>query len=119
MSTETKRRNKDVAGYLLLNILAEIDEDFNAEEGYVISQYMEKMFPIGGNLEGAIEELSTTPRENYPLLFQRAAEDFYSDSTEQERLDFIQFAMELIQADQEVDVNENWLINKLYTYWDL
>ena len=119
MPADIKRKNKDVAGYQILSILAEIDGDFSAVEGHVISDYVAANFPLGGNLENAVEELSTTKREDYPLLFQKCAEDFYADSTEKERLEFIEFALQLINADNNVDSNENWMLNKLYQYWDI
>ncbi|MFY0644949.1 MAG: TerB family tellurite resistance protein [Bacteroidia bacterium] len=119
MSADTKRRNKDIAGYLILNILAEIDGDFNASEGSVIAEYVSESFPLGGNLENALEELSTLDQSNYPLLFQKCAEDFYADSTEKERLHFVDFAIKLINADEKIDQDENWMLNKLYQYWDL
>ena len=88
-------------------------------EGHVISDYVAETFPLGGNLETAVEELSTTKREDYPLLFQKCAEDFYADSTEKERLEFIEFALQLIKADQTIEPDESWMLNKLYQYWDI
>lgn len=113
------RKNKDVAGFLILNILAEVDGDFDPTEGKVIVEYISHHFPLGGNLESALEELSTSTAEDYPILLQKCAEDFYVDSTEKERLELIDFAMKLIKADDKIDENEDWLINKLYQYWDI
>lgn len=113
------RKNKDIAGFQILNILAEIDGDFNPAEGKVIVDYVVKNFPFGGNLEGALEEISTTKSEDYPILLQKCAEDFYADSNEKERLELIDFALKLLKADDKVDENEDWLINKLYQYWDI
>lgn len=113
------RTNKDIAGYIILNILAEIDGEFDPSEGSVIADYVVETFPLGGNLEGAMETLSSTPNEDYPLLLRQCAEDFYVDSTEDERLHFIDFAIKLINADHVVDQDENWLLNKLYMYWDI
>lgn len=113
------RKNKDVAGYIILNILAEIDGDFAPAEGGVIADYVVETFPLGGNLENAMELISSTPAEDYPLLLRSCAEDFYVDSTEKERLHFIDFALKLINADDKVDSDENWLLNKLYMYWDI
>jgi uncharacterized tellurite resistance protein B-like protein len=113
------RKNKDIAGYLILNILAEIDGDFNSAEGNIIADYVKESFPLGGNLENAMELLSTTNVEDYPILFQKCSEDFYADSTEKERIHFLEFALKLIKADDKVDQDESWMINKLYQYWDL
>ncbi|MBR9859857.1 TerB family tellurite resistance protein [bacterium] len=114
-----ERKNKDIAGYLILNILAKIDGDFDAREGNIIVEYVQEAFPLGSNLDNALEELSKTKEEDYPLLFQKCAEDFYADSTEKERLHFIDFTLKLINADHKIDQNENWMLNKLYQYWDL
>ena len=113
------RKNKDIAGFQILNILAEIDGDFDPKEGEVIINYVAKNFPLGGNLEEALEEVSTTRGDDYPILLQKCAEDFYADSNEKERLELIDFALKLLKADDKIDANEDWLISKLYQYWDI
>ena len=113
------RKNKDIAGFQILNILAEIDGDFDAKEGSVIIDYVGQSFPFGGNLEDALEELSITSHDDYPILLQKCAEDFYADSTEKERLELLDFAIKLIKADDKIDDKENLLVNKLYQYWDV
>lgn len=117
--TSNARKNKDIAGYQILSLLAMLDGEFDPREGSVIVSYVEEHFPLGGNLEGALEELSTTTKEDYPIMLQKCAEDFYADSTEKERLAFIRFALKLINADEKVDADENWALDKLYQYWDL
>lgn len=119
MNDHSIRRNKDIAGYMILNIMAEIDGNFDPSEGQVIAEYVATNFPLGGNLESAMEELSNTPNEDYPILFRRCAEDFMADSTEAERIEFLQFALDLVKADDIVDAEESWMINKLYMYWDI
>ncbi len=113
------RKNKDISGFQILNLLAEIDGDFNPKEGQVIIDFVVKKIPLGGNLEDAMEEVSTTDKEDYPILLQKCAEDFYADSNEKDRLELLDFALKLQKADNKIDQNENWLINKLYQYWDL
>ncbi|MGB0851161.1 MAG: hypothetical protein ACPGTP_07930, partial [Bacteroidia bacterium] len=58
-------------------------------------------------------------REDYPVLLQQCAEDFYADSTEDERLELINFALKVLLADEVVDESENKLLNTLYQYWDI
>ncbi|NNJ54786.1 MAG: TerB family tellurite resistance protein [Bacteroidia bacterium] len=113
------RKNKDVAGYEILYILAMVDGDFDPREGQVIVDYVTENFPLGGNLEAAMEELSSTNRDDYPILFQKCAEDFYADSNEQERIDFLKFALKMVKADEKIDSDEDWIINKLYQFWDI
>ncbi|MEY2924922.1 MAG: hypothetical protein RLZZ337_1470 [Bacteroidota bacterium] len=119
MIAMTKRKNKDVAGYMILCILAVIDGDFDPREGEVVVDYMEEQFPLGGNLDNAFEELGSTAEEDLPLLLQKCAEDFYADSTEKERIKFLEFVLKMVKADQKIDENENWVINKLYQFWDI
>jgi uncharacterized tellurite resistance protein B-like protein len=113
------RKNKDIAGFQILNILAEVDGDFDPTEGKVIVEYVSHHFPLGGNLESALEELSTSKAEDYPILLQKCAEDFYADSTDSERLELIDFALKLIKADDKIAKEEDSLLNSLYQYWDL
>lgn len=117
--TTKARKNKDIAGYQILSLIAMLDGDFDPREGSVIVSYVEEHFPLGGNLESALEELSTTPKEDYPILLQKCAEDFYADSNEKERLSFIQFTLKLINADEMLHADENWALNNLYQYWDI
>ncbi len=117
--SDYKRKNKDTAGYQILCILAVIDGDFDPREGKVIVDFMTEHFPLGGNLESADEELSTTSIDDYPILLQKCAEDFYADSNEKERLELLDFALKLLAADERVDEEENTLIDKLYQYWDV
>ena len=113
------RKNKDIAGFQILNILAEVDGEFDASEGKVIVDYVAHHFPLGGNLESATEEISTTAMDDYPILLQKCAEDFYADSTEKERLELIDFALKLVKADDKIAEEEDMLVNKLYQYWDI
>ena len=48
------RKNKDIAGFQILNILAEVDGSFDPKEGQVIIDYIIQNFPFGGNLEEAV-----------------------------------------------------------------
>lgn len=116
---ERQRRNKDIAGYQILLLLANADSDFDSSEGKVIANFIAKKFPLGGNLETAMEEIATLSEEQYSLELQKLSEDFYADSTEQERYEFLQFAMDLVKADEEVVDEEDWMIGKLYQYWDI
>ena len=113
------RKNKDIAGFQILNILAEVDGSFDPKEGQVIIDYIIHNFPFGGNLEEVTEELSTTTAEDYPILLQKCSEDFYADSTEKERLKLIDFALKLIKADDQIEEMENLMVNRLYQYWDI
>ncbi|MFT5512299.1 MAG: putative tellurite resistance protein B-like protein [Bacteroidia bacterium] len=111
--------NKDITGYLILSILAEADGDFDAREGSVIVDYINKNFPLGSNLEQAGEEISALKPAEYETKLVQLAQDFYVESSEEERTDFLRFAMKLVRADDQIADEENVLITKLFEAWDI
>ncbi|MFT4522159.1 MAG: putative tellurite resistance protein B-like protein [Bacteroidia bacterium] len=119
MNTNTKNVNKDVAGYEILCMLAEVDGDFDPREGKVIVSYITKHFPLGGNLDLATERLSLVDPNQYSNRLAELAANFYNESSEKERTDFLRFAMKLVRADKEVAEEENMLVTKLFEAWDI
>ncbi|MFT5724623.1 MAG: putative tellurite resistance protein B-like protein [Bacteroidia bacterium] len=111
--------NKDISGYLILSILAESDGNFDAREGSVIVGYIQKNFPLGGNLERATEELSLLTSSDHESRLIELAQDFYGESTSEERTQFLRFAMLLVRADDEIADEENTLITRLFEAWDI
>lgn len=111
--------NKAVSGYHMLMILSELDGDFSGPEGLVIVKYLEENFPFYINMDNEVELLSTLPRETYLDHFRKAAEDFYSDSTEHERSHFLEFAIKLAKADEQISGDENQYIDLLCDCWDI
>lgn len=119
MQTEPIRMNKDVAGYLMLLILAEADGTFDRREGHVVADYIRDTFPLGGNLDEATEYMSSLNHDEMEDAFLKAAQDFYMDSTKKERTDFLRFSMKLVRADNEVNEEEGGLVTKLFEAWDV
>ncbi len=111
--------NKDVAGYLMLLLLAEVDGDFDPREGTVIVDFIKETFPFGSNLESAAEEIGMLKIADYGVEITNLAEDFYTESTEDERTAFLRFAIKLISADEKIDIEEDRLINRLFAAWDI
>lgn len=111
--------NKDVTGYEMLLILAEVDGTFDPREGTVIIDFIKEAFPLGGNLDAALENMSGLSHNDFENRFEELAEDFYSESTDEDRREFMQFALKLVKADDKLDEEENVLITKLFEAWDL
>jgi len=111
--------NKDIAGFQLLSILSQVDGEFSPEEGAVIVEYIKDNFPLGSNLDDAINELGNLSEEDYLLFFEKAANDFLDDSNEKERIDFLKFAMKLIKVDEIIAKEEDKMISKLFAWWDI
>ena len=110
---------KSVAGYHMLVILSEVDGYFDAAEKKIVQEYARKNLPKVINLEVENRVLSTLPKSLYREHFEKVANDFYWQSTLQERNNFINFAFKLIKADKAISNEENTYINLLYDIWDL
>ncbi|MCB0735134.1 MAG: TerB family tellurite resistance protein [Flavobacteriales bacterium] len=116
---ERAKFNKDVAGYEMLLLLAESDGDFDPREGETIIDFIQQKFPLGGNLDAAIENISSLSKDDFMPRIDELAEDFYSDSSEEERKEFLQFALQLVRADEKLAKEENMLITRLFEAWDI
>ncbi|HEY0031088.1 MAG TPA: TerB family tellurite resistance protein [Bacteroidia bacterium] len=110
--------NKVMAGYHMLMILSQIDGDFDRSEGKVIVKYLKDAFPFRVNLDGEMAILSALPSEDYFLHFNNAMNDFYEDSDEQERVDFLKFAVKMVKADKKITPEENKYLKELFFAWD-
>jgi uncharacterized tellurite resistance protein B-like protein len=111
--------NKELSGYIMLSLLAEADGDYDAREGGIIVNYIKENFPQGSNFEDAIDFLAGVPQDKYEDELVHLAQDFYSQSTDEERTDFLRFAMKLVRADEQIAKEENMLITKLFEAWDV
>jgi hypothetical protein len=110
--------NKAIAGYHLLMILSAVDDNFNGREDRIIRDYLAESFPAKVNLDAEMEILSTLNKDDYPLHFDRAMWDFYSDSTPEDRTHFLDMAVKLVAADKKVSPQEDAYLNELYNSWE-
>jgi hypothetical protein len=117
MYQKTHKLNKPVAGYHILLMLSEIDGEFPTSEGQIIVAYLEENFPFRVNLDEEIQYLSTLPKKYYAEHFDAAMNDFYEDSTPEERNHFLDFAVQLVKADDVITKDENIYLNKLFAAW--
>lgn len=111
------KTNKTIAGYHLLMILSAIDFKFSPEEDGVIRSYLEKEFPFYVNLDKQMEIISNLKPSEWEDHFKLYMQDFYDDSTKDERISFLGFALSLIRADDIITKEENYYFNLLYTQW--
>lgn len=114
---KTVKKKKAVAGYHLLMLLSAVDNNFNAREDMVIKDWMEEKFPLFVDLDAELEIISALPREEYMNHFKKCMADFYMDSTQTERNELIQFAMNLVKADKKITHNENIFLDELFNEW--
>ena len=108
---------KAIAGYHLLMILSVVDNKFNVREDMVIKDWMEEKFPLFVDLDKELEVISTLKPEDYMIHFTKCMDAFYKESTEHERNELIQFAMNLVKADKKITKEENIYLNELFSEW--
>lgn len=113
-----RKLNKVIAGYHMLMILSNLDGDFSPREGDVIVKYLRDTFPFRIDLDDETDYLSTLKKEDYAIHFNKAMNDFYLDSTDEERAEFIDFAVKLVKADNVITAKENIYIRELFNAWD-
>ena len=109
--------NKPVAGYHLLLLLTHADGKFGKEEGDVIVKYLSETFPFHTNLDNEIDFLAKLPINQYETHFRKVMNDFYEDSTPEERDRFLDFAVKLVKADHVITRSENQFLDQLFSAW--
>lgn len=110
--------NKAIAGYHLLMILSAVDHQFNRKEDLVIKNYLIESFPTRTDLDQEMEVLSAMDPSDYPIHFNKMMDEFYKDSTPEDRTHFLDFAVKLVAADKVVSPAENSFLNELFNGWD-
>lgn len=111
------RMNKTIAGYHLLMLLSAVDHKFIAKEDAVIRDYLVQEFPMTVDLDKEMEVISSLTDSQWEEHFNKTMDDFYDDSTEEERNNLLQFAIELTKADNVITKEENYYLNLLFDAW--
>lgn len=109
---------KHVAGYHMLMILSDLDNDFDREEGKVILKYLKENFPHNDDITNQNKILKGIKKEDYILHFCKAMDSFYQDSNNEERAHFLDFAVKMVKADNKITKEENIYLNELFNAWD-
>lgn len=113
-----RKLNRAEAGYHMLQLLSDVDGSFSSQEERIISDYLAENKSDVPDMKSAADFLSALSREDYIIHFQKCMEDFYQDSTHQERVQFMNFAVQLVKADATVSVEENKFLKTLYDMWE-
>ncbi|MGI9191067.1 MAG: TerB family tellurite resistance protein [Chitinophagaceae bacterium] len=112
------RMNKPMAGYHMLMILSAVDFKFHPEEDRVIRTFLTEEFPFPVNLDREMDIISQLKPEEWKAHFTACLYDFEEDTTPQERTRFLQFAMNLVKADNHIHDSENEYLMQLFNAWD-
>ena len=111
------KMNKPVAGYHMLMILSAVDGVISSKEDLVIKKWVEKEMPLHVNLDEDIEILSAMKEDDYMMHFQKCMADFYEDTTEKERNEFLEYAIKLAKAEKPITPEENVFVDELFNEW--
>lgn len=111
--------NKIIAGYHMLMLISVVDNEFSPEEGEQMVEYLTDSFPFDVSLDNELEFLSSLSKDEYYNHFIKCMNDFYSDSNEKERNDFLNKAVKMVIADKKITVEENRFLTELYNAWDI
>lgn len=84
----------------------------------VIRDYLAQEFPANINLDREMQIISNLGPDDWQGHFLKMMDDFYDDATEEERMRFIQFAVELTKADDVITQEENRYLNLLFENWE-
>lgn len=100
-------------------ILSAVDYKFLPEEDMVIRKFLSHEFPFQINLDAQMEEISRLLPDEWEGHFRKVLSDFYDESTEEERKNFISFAIDLVKADSVVTKEENDFMRILFKEWGI
>lgn len=106
-----------ISGYHILMILTQVDGKINIQEDMVVRDWLAAQFPAKPDLDEAMAEISSLEPSGYDQHFQRHTDLFYRHSTKAERIELLQFAMNLIKADGVISKEENSFFDALYDAW--
>lgn len=111
--------NRTESGFHLLAILSLADGRSSAEEMNVIREFIENAFP--GKIDLIREQafVKALPDEEMEGHFAEVAARFFSISSPEDRNIVLNFAMQVVMADNEMKPEENRFINRLYDAWGL
>lgn len=113
-----RRMNMAIAGYHILMIMSAVDFKFSLEEDKIIREYLFQQFPFKVNLDREMEIISNLNHDEWHLHFHQCVDDFYNDSTLEERNDLLKFALYLAKADDIITEEENSYLQYMFNAWD-
>jgi uncharacterized tellurite resistance protein B-like protein len=106
---------KAVAGYSMLMLLASADGKVSPGECQRINEFVKNNFDVAPAIENSF--LGDISKEDHHEQFCREAEAFLEHSTPEERDHFLQYAITLAHADQDLNKKENTFLAELYRCW--
>jgi uncharacterized tellurite resistance protein B-like protein len=111
--------NKSEATFHLLGILSRADGSSQPKEKTIILNFLEKNFSDDIDLIKEQAFLTALPSSEHYSHFDEVCSRLYSLSSAEERNKIVEFAMKVVMADKKMTDDENRLIDRMFTLWDL
>ncbi len=108
---------RSIAGYNILMLLSNVDGAFHPNEDLVIRNWLVQEFQFTKSFDDQLDIISTLQVEDFDSFLQKNMDEFYADSTVEQRNNLMQFAMNLIKADGVIDKGENKYFDHLFENW--
>ena len=111
--------NKSEIAFHLLGILSRADGASQPREKTIILNFLEKNFDDEMDLIKEQAFLTALPPSEHFSHFDEVCSRFYALSSQEERNKLVEFAMKVVMADKKMTDDDNRLIDRLFTVWDL
>lgn len=108
-----KRKNskrKAELGFLILNLIAEIDGFFHFKENNVIKEFIASRYNPSDkpmDFQPALTQVENEPKENYLRLLAESGKEFSTLASTIEQSELMLFALQLVNADEKVASSES------------
>lgn len=118
MST-TLDMNQQQCAYQLMWLLSIVDGEHDESETESIRNFLEKKFDGSFDLAEENQKLAALAVEDVPYHFECVAKRFLELSNEEDRFEFMLFALGLVLSDGELREEENLTFASLAEFWGI
>lgn len=114
-----KELTLEQCGYHLLFLLSIVDGNFDDRETEPIVNYLRRNAEGGFDIEQENAFLNSIPEEDFADHFNHVARRYLELSNEDQRNEFLLFALSLVLADGSIAEEENISFSTLAEYWGI
>lgn len=107
-----------LSGYRILALISISDGKFSAEEGILLLRYMSEEHSDPQQILAETENLLSLPKDEMYSAFFHALETYYTHSSEDQRIKFLNNAVKMVVADKQISPEENDLLKEIFNAWD-
>jgi len=107
------------AAYEILVTLSICDGDYDEDEGRVILDFLNDNHDGSFDLTEANQRLMSMEKDAIEAHFDELAGWVAANSSDEDKTALLEFGLDLIMSDEELSEDENRLVQKLATTWDV